>query len=321
MGDRVSEFGRDMKLAADLEDLEGEIALADSTRTRAGDFMELTKARLNMMVLITTMIGFVVGTQMAAGGAGIDWWLLMQTLIGTGLCAAGASVLNQAWEYKFDAMMSRTADRPVAAGRMKPSEATVFGLLMSVCGTVALALSVNLMSAALAVSTILLYVLVYTPMKRLTTLNTLVGAIPGAIPPVIGYTAVTGNIDLEAIGLFAILFCWQMPHFLAIAILCRDDYAAAGYKMMPVVDPTLRRTSVWIVIFGVLLIAASLMPVLSGPTSLAYIVVALLLGKAFLATGLRCAMLQTRPAARLAFFGSIVYLPLALGALMIDRLL
>lgn len=183
MGDRVSEFGRDMKLAADLEDLEGEIALADSTRTRAGDFMELTKARLNMMVLITTMIGFVVGTQMAAGGAGIDWWLLMQTLIGTGLCAAGASVLNQAWEYKFDAMMSRTADRPVAAGRMKPSEATVFGLLMSVCGTVALALSVNLMSAALAVSTILLYVLVYTPMKRLTTLNTLVGAIPGAIPP------------------------------------------------------------------------------------------------------------------------------------------
>ena len=317
----MSEFGRDIKLAADLEDLESEITLAGSTRSRAGDFMELTKARLNMMVLITTMIGFVVGTQMNASGTGIDWWLLMQTLIGTGLCAAGASVLNQAWEYKFDAMMSRTADRPVAAGRMKPGEATVFGLLMSVCGTVALALSVNLISAALALSTILLYVLVYTPMKRLTTLNTLVGAIPGAIPPVIGYVAVTGHVDLEALGLFAILFCWQMPHFLAIAILCRDDYAAAGYKMMPVVDPTLRRTSVWIVFFGVLLIAASLMPVLSGDTSLAYIVVALLLGKAFLATGLRCAMLQTRPAARLAFFGSIVYLPLALGALMIDRLL
>jgi heme o synthase len=325
MGDRVSEFGRDIKLAADLEDLEGEIALADPTRTRAGDFMELVKARLNMMVLITTMIGFVVGTQMLAITSGearaIDWWLLMQTLIGTGLCAAGASALNQVWEYKFDAMMSRTADRPVAAGRMKPGEATVFGLLMCVCGTVALALSVNLVSAALALSTILLYVLVYTPMKRWTTLNTLVGAIPGAIPPVIGYAAVTGRLDLEAAALFLILFCWQMPHFLAIAILCRDDYAAAGYKMMPVVDPTLRRTSVWIVAFGVLLIAASLLPVWSGPTSIAYVVVALLLGKAFLATGLRCAILQTRPAARLAFFGSIVYLPLALGALMIDRLL
>lgn len=325
MGDRVSEFGRDMKLATDLEDLEGGIALATPSRSRAGDFMELTKVRLNMMVLITTMIGFVVGTQMlgATRGTeqGIDWWLLLQTLIGTGLCAAGASVLNQAWEYKFDAMMSRTADRPVAAGRMTPTEATVFGLLMSVCGTVALALSVNPISAGLALATILLYVLVYTPMKRVTTLNTLVGAIPGAIPPVIGYVAVTGRLDLEALGLFAILFCWQMPHFLAIAILCRDDYAAAGYKMMPVVDPTLRRTSAWIVAFGVLLIAASLMPVLASDTSLAYIVVALLLGKAFLATGVRCAILQTRPAARLAFFGSIVYLPLALGALMIDRLL
>jgi protoheme IX farnesyltransferase len=274
-----------------------------------------------MMVLITTMIGFVVGTQMTGTTAGIDWWLLMQTLIGTGLCAAGASVLNQAWEYKFDAMMGRTADRPVAAGRMTPGEATVFGLLMCVCGTVALALIVNPISAVLALSTIMLYVLVYTPMKRVTTLNTLVGAIPGAIPPVIGYAAVTGALDLEALALFAILFCWQMPHFLAIAILCRDDYAAAGYKMMPVVDRTLRRTNVWIVAFGVLLIAASLMPVMSGATSVAYIVVASLLGLAFLATGIRCAIVQTRPAARLAFFGSIIYLPLALGALMIDRLL
>ncbi len=319
MGDRVSEYGRPIKLtAAEIDDLSGELTLdtAEAARSRTSDFMELTKARLNMMVLITTMIGFVV-----AGSGPIDWWLLLQTLIGTGLCAAGASVFNQAWEYRFDAMMSRTADRPIAAGRMTPGEATIFGLLLSASGLAALAVTVNLISAVLALSTILLYVLVYTPLKRLTTLNTLVGAIPGAIPPVIGYAAVSGSLDWEAAALFAILFCWQMPHFLAIAILCRDDYAAAGYKMMPVVDRTLARTNRWIAAFGVLLIAASLMPVWTRPTGVPYIVVASLLGLGFLATGIRCALTPTRTTARTAFFASIIYLPLALGALMIDRLM
>jgi protoheme IX farnesyltransferase len=217
--------------------------------------------------------------------------------------------------------MTRTADRPVAAGRMTASEATVLGLLMSACGVVMLAVTVNTMAALLAAATIVLYVLVYTPMKRLTTLNTLVGAIPGAIPPMIGYAAAAnGAIDLEAIGLFAILFCWQMPHFLAIAILCRDDYAAAGYKMMPVVDRTLTRTYAWIIAFGVLLIAASLMPVFVKPTSLFYTITAIALGGGFLASGVRCAALGTRTAARACFFASIIYLPLVLGALMIDRL-
>jgi protoheme IX farnesyltransferase len=228
-------------------------------------------------------------------------------------------VLNQAWEWRYDAMMARTIDRPVAAGRMKPAEANLFGLVFCVCGLVVLGVLVNLPSAILSLSTIVLYVLIYTPLKRITTLNTLVGAIPGAIPPVIGYAAITGRIDLEAIGLFAILFCWQMPHFLAIAILCRDDYAAAGYKMLPVVDQTLTRTNLWSVVFGVLLLGASLLPVYAAPTSMAYIVAAVLLGCGFLATAIRCAIVQTRPAARLAFFASIIYLPLALGALMIDR--
>ncbi len=310
-----------MKLATELDNLQGELTLdTPSSKSRTSDFMELTKARLNMMVLITTMIGFVIGTQTAGAGT-INWMLLLQTLLGTGLCAAGASVLNQAWEYRFDAMMSRTADRPVAAGRMTPAEATIFGLLMCACGGVMLALTVNLIACALAVSTILLYVLIYTPLKRVTTFNTLVGAIPGAIPPMIGYVAVSGKIDLEAMALFAILFCWQMPHFLAIAILCRDDYAAAGYKMMPVVDTTLTRTNIWMIAFGVLLIAASLMPIASGTTSLAYIIVASILGLGFLALSIRCVIIPTRSAARTAFFASIIYLPLALGALMIDRLI
>ncbi|MBC7783672.1 MAG: protoheme IX farnesyltransferase [Burkholderiales bacterium] len=306
-------------MASGVDNLSSFTAAEAPVRGRAADFMELTKARLNMMVLITTLIGFVVASS-SVTAAPLDWWLLMQTLIGTGLCAAGASVLNQAWEYRLDALMTRTADRPVAAGRMSATEASLLGLVMSIVGFAYLLLSVNVLAAALAGATIVIYVLVYTPLKRVTTMNTLVGAIPGAIPPVIGYAAVAGKIDLEAIGLFAILFCWQMPHFLAIAILCRDDYAAAGYKMMPVVDATLARTSRWIVAFGVLLIAASLMPAMVRHTSILYMVVAVLLGGAFLACGIRCALLQTRPAARLAFFASIVYLPLALAALMIERL-
>lgn len=302
-----------MKLASEIDTLP-EIAL-EPARSRTGDFMELVKARLNFMVLITTMIGFVV----AAPGV-TDFWLLVETLIGTGLCAAGASALNQAWEWRFDRLMTRTADRPVAAGRMKPGEATLLGAVFCVCGLASLALAANAISAMLALSTILLYVLVYTPLKRVTTLNTLVGAVPGAIPPVIGYAAVTGKLDLEALGLFAVLFCWQMPHFLAIAILCRDDYAAAGYRMMPVVDKTLSRTSRWIVAFGLLLIAASLVPLWVKPTSLGYTIVAVTLGVGFLAAGARCAVLQTRSSARLAFFASIIYLPLVLAALMIERL-
>lgn len=317
----MSELGQNMKLTADLEPLQGELALTDSGRSVVGDFIELTKVRLNVMVLITTMIGFVIGFRMSGHDGGIEWWLLCQTLLGTGLCAAGASALNQAWEHRFDAMMSRTADRPVASGRMKPAEATLFGFLMSLTGTIMLAGCVNFLSAVLAVSTIVLYVLVYTPLKRLTTLNTLVGAVPGAIPPVIGYTAASQTIDLEALALFAILFCWQIPHFLAIAILCRDDYRTAGYKMMPVVHPTLKQTHVWMIFFNVLLIGSSFLPLMSAATGMGYVIFASVLGTGFLVTGLFTAISPSRQTARVAFFASIVYLPLILGSLMIDRLL
>ncbi|HEX8323098.1 MAG TPA: heme o synthase [Tepidisphaeraceae bacterium] len=308
---------------AKLADLHGldDFALTPAPASVAGDFVELTKARLNFMVLITTLIGFVIAATRYADVA-IDWTLLLNTLIGTGMCAAGSGVLNQAWERDLDRKMTRTADRPVAAGRISVFEATQLGLLLAVCGTATLAITVNWMAAVLAAATVVLYVLVYTPLKRITTLNTLVGAIPGAVPPLVGYAAAARTLDLEAAGLFAILFAWQMPHFLAIAIMCRDDYAAAGFKMLPVVDPTLTRTSAWMVLWSLVLILASLIPVYTQPdTGLFYIVSALALGTAFLATCVRCAALRTRPAARVAFFGSIIYLPLALGALMIDRLL
>lgn len=308
-----------MKFTPDaLADFE---ASAVDTHTPASDFMELTKARLNLMVLITTFIGFVIARPGNLTGQ-LDGWLLLQTLIGTGLCAAAASVLNQAWECVHDAKMTRTADRPIPAGRMTSKDATLLGLVMAICGVATLAVTVNVTAALLAAATIALYVLVYTPLKRITTLNTLVGAVPGAIPPVIGYAAASGKIDLEALGLFAILFCWQMPHFLAIAILCKDDYANAGYKMMPVVDRTLTRTSGWIVFFGLMLILASLIPVWTrSDTGLTYTIAAISLGGAFLATGVRCAALRTRSSARVAFFASLFYLPLILGALMVDRLL
>jgi len=304
-----------MKAATDTTELFDMTTDEPAVKRRASDFSEITKLRLNLMVLVTTLIGFVV-----ASPGPIDTWLLLTALVGTALSAAGASVLNQAWEWRHDKLMHRTADRPVAAGRMTPGEATSLGLLMSVCGTATLGVAVNVLSASLALSTILLYVLVYTPLKRVTTLNTVVGAIPGAIPPLIGCAAAAGALSLEAWGLFAILFCWQMPHFLAIAILCKDDYAAAGFKMLPVVDTTLTRTHVWSIVFGVLLIAASMVPLYAQPTSVVYTVTALLLGAAFLGASIRCAMLGTRTSARVAFFASIIYLPLLLLVLMIDRL-
>jgi heme o synthase len=301
---------------ADLQSFD-DLALPDAPVSRAGDFAELTKVRLNLLVLITTLIGYVV-----AAGRTFEWTRLIDTLVGTGLCAAAASVLNQAIERQHDRKMARTADRPVAAGRMSVAEAAQLGVLLAVCGVCTLAVTVNLLAATLATATVVLYVGVYTPLKRVTTLNTLVGAVPGAVPPLIGYAAASGRLDPLAAGLFAVLFCWQMPHFLAIATLYKDDYAAAGFKMLPSFDPTLARTSTQMVLFGLLLIVASLVPVYVSPEfGLFYTTAALTLGVGFLFTCVRCAAVRDRAAARVAFFGSIIYLPLVLGALMIDSVL
>jgi protoheme IX farnesyltransferase len=296
-----------------------EIDAATITSTRAQpsklvDYYELTKPRMNFLVVITTM----VGVYMASPGA-LRWQLVIATLIGTALTAAGASVLNQFAERKLDALMPRTRNRPVPAGRIAPMEALAFGIALGVAGVALLTFCVNPLTAILGAATLLLYVFVYTPLKRITTLNTVIGAIPGAIPPAMGFTAVHNALSPEALALFAILFFWQMPHFLAIAVLYRRDYAMAGFKMLPVVDEDLEVTGRQIILYAIALIPVSLLPVYVGIAGQLYFGVALMLGLAFLSFGVSCATTKTRHDARKLFFASIIYLPLLLGVMMWNR--
>lgn len=278
------------------------------------DYYELTKPRMNFLVVITTMVGLY----MAAPGR-FDWRLVVATLIGTAMTAAGASVLNQVVERKHDALMPRTRNRPVVAGRISPLEAYIFGIALGIVGVVILASCVNVLTAVLGAATLLLYVLVYTPLKRVTTLNTVIGAIPGAIPPVMGFTAVHNALSPDAIALFAILFFWQMPHFLAIAVLYRRDYALGGFKMLPVVDEDLEITGRQIILYAIALIPVSLLPVYTGLAGTLYFGCALMLSLAFLSFGVSCATTKTRLDARKLFFASIIYLPLLLAMMMVDR--
>jgi protoheme IX farnesyltransferase len=290
------------------------IQLVARPRTAVADFIELAKPRMNLLVVATTMVGFY----MAARGRG-DWLRLPATLIGTAFCAAGASVLNQFFERRRDALMPRTRNRPLPTGRIQPAEALGYGIGLAIGGVGLLALLVNPVTAALAAFTILSYVVIYTPLKCLTPWNTVVGAVPGAIPPVMGWVAVRGGFGPEALALLAILFLWQIPHFMAIAILYRHDYAAAGFKMLPVVDETLSATGTQIVLFSLALLPASVLPTFIGMTSLPYFTLAVLMGLAFLAFGIGCAATGSRADARKLFLVSIVYLPLLLAAMMFSR--
>ncbi len=281
---------------------------------RLADYRQLAKPRLNFMVLVTTAVGYYVSARHS-----VQWVGLLHTIIGTGLTAAAAAALNQWMEWPQDARMTRTAGRPIPRERISPSEALWFGLALSVTGTFWLALTVNSLTAALGLFTLLSYVLVYTPMKRTSTLNTIVGAIPGAIPPVMGFTAARHALAPEALALFAILFLWQMPHFLAIAILYREDYRRAGFKMLPVVDEDLSSSSRQIVVYCLALIPATLLAVPLGMAGGLYLVAAMLLGIGFLAFGIRAARSQSRSDCRLLFLASVVYLPLLLAFLMMDK--
>lgn len=281
---------------------------------RLHDYYELTKPRMNLLVVLTTTVGFY----MASIGE-INWILLLNTVIGTALTAAGAAVLNQVVERDLDKLMPRTWNRPIPAGRVLPWEATIYGIALGVSGVAYLTWLVNPLTAYLGGATLLSYLFVYTPMKRWTSLNTIIGAIPGAIPPMMGVTAVTGVISMYAVALFGILFFWQMPHFLAIAILYRQDYAAGGFKMLPVVDKDLSCTGHQIVLYATALIPASLMPVMVHMAGAVYFLAALLLGLMFLSYGTLCAIRKTRVDARKLFFASIIYLPLLLLVMMINR--
>jgi protoheme IX farnesyltransferase len=275
------------------------------------DVMELVKARLSLLVLLTTLVGFLI-----AWRGPIPWVLLTATLLGTALCAGGAAALNQWMERDIDARMKRTRERPLPAGRMSPRDALLFGLLFSLAGIAILGLFTNLRAAFLAFATIAIYIVVYTPMKRMSSLNTLVGAVPGALPPLIGWVAARGSYSLEGGLLFATLFFWQMPHFLAIAWMFRDDYKAGGCLMLTDSDPDGSMTGRQALLYSICLIVVSLLPGFLGFNSPLYFYGALLLGLAFSAFAAIFLRRRDRDSARNLFFASIIYLPLLLGLLV-----
>ena len=288
---------------------------ARATPSRAADFYELAKPRLNFLVLVTTLVGFYMAVR--HGG---DWARLVPTLIGTALTAAGASALNQLIEREPDKLMPRTRNRPIPAGRVSPREAAVYGAALSVVGIGTLAVFVNGLTALLGGVTLLSYVAVYTPLKRVTTLNTVVGAVPGALPPVMGWAAASGAVSPGAAVLFCVLFFWQMPHFLAIATMYRRDYAAGGFKMLPVVDESLAVTGRQIVLYAAALIPITLMPTLLHMTGPVYLLAAFVLGLGYLTFGIKAAATRQRSDARNLFFASIIYLPVLLVVMVSDKL-
>lgn len=278
------------------------------------DFIALTKPRMNLLVLITTAVGFYM-----AARTGTNWTKFVHAMLGTALTAASAAILNQFAESEHDARMPRTRKRPIPAGKVQPQEALLLGILCGTFGVNYLALAVNPLTAMLGAMTLGLYVFVYTPLKRITTLNTVIGAVPGAIPPVMGWTAASNSLSSEALALFLILFLWQIPHFLAIATMYRNDYAAGGFKMLPVIDEDLSMTGRQSVLYAIALVPASLMPVWLGLSGWLYAIPAVLLGSAFLHSAIRLARHRTRLDARRLFLISIIYLPLLLGALMLEK--
>jgi protoheme IX farnesyltransferase len=283
--------------------------------TAAADLMELVKARLSLLTVATAMAGFALGVKDTW-----TWLLLASTLAGTALSAAGAAALNQWWERDLDARMKRTQDRPLPARRMAASDALITGAVLSVSGVLILALFANLLAAFLAAATIIFYILIYTPLKRVTELNTIVGAVPGALPPLIGWAAARGSINAEGLTLFAILFLWQMPHFLAIAWLYRADYAQAGFKMLSENDETGAVTGRQAFIYALALLAVSLLPSVFFDYSAIYFYGALLLGAGFASMAANFAVSGgSIPAARWLFLGSIAYLPLLLGLMVLAR--
>jgi heme o synthase len=284
---------------------------------RLADLKEMTKPGITVMVVLTAGLGFLLAS---VDRASFSFLLLVHTLVGTGLVSAGASVLNHVWERDTDPLMKRTANRPLAAGRFDPDLALGFGVLLGIGGMVYLGAAVNLLTALLGASALAGYVFAYTPLKRVSSLATILGAVPGAIPPMMGWTAVTHSLDLAAWVLFGILFFWQMPHFLAIAWLCREDYANAGFPMLPVIDPQGLRTGSQAVLYGAALVPVSLMPAVLGLLGGIYFTGALVLGLGYLGFALAFSVRRSQSFARRLMLASILYLPALLLVMLLDRL-
>jgi len=286
--------------------------LAHGLAARLRDYATLTKPRITTLVVITALVGFI------ASGASGGLLLMTAMAVGTALSCMGAAALNQAYERHTDGMMQRTRNRPLPAGRMSLAEALALGLGLSAAGVAALALLTTPLAAAASAFTIVTYAAVYTPLKRVTSFATLLGAVPGAMPPVIGYAAATGTLGAPAWMLFALMLIWQIPHFLAIAWLYRDDYARAGLPMLAVTDPTGRHLFAQVVAACIILLGVGLWPTLAGLSGWVYGGTALACGLIYLALGLALQQRPSRTTARRLFLASLLYLPLVLAVLLLD---
>ncbi len=289
-------------------------AVAAKSHSRTGDFVTLMKPRLNFLVLLTVAAAFSLGAGPAA--TLLD---LVHTLLGTFLVAGGAAALNQVWERGTDRLMRRTKTRPMADKRMTVMQGTTFGLLLTILGAAELAYFINPLSATVALLTTASYLLFYTPLKLRTSLSTLAGALPGALPAVIGWAAATNTLSIEGWVLFGIVFMWQMPHFLAIAWLYREEYARAGMPLLPVIEPDGRSTGRQAVLYTAALIPLSMMPTGVGLATLYYLVGAIALGAILMMLSLEFSMKRDIASARRLFFGSIIYLPILWALLVFDH--
>ena len=281
---------------------------------RFADFVALTKPRLNVLVVTTSAAGYYLASP--DGPAPLP---MIAAVTGTALVAGGAAVLNQLYERDTDALMERTRSRPLPDRRLSSMDAWVFGLVLSGAGLLTLAVVSGAIAALLALATIGIYLAVYTPMKRRSSLSTLVGAVPGALPPLIGWAASSGTLSVGGWTLFAIVFLWQIPHFMAIAWMYRDDYGRAGFPMLPVVEPDGRRTSRQAVMYAAALLPVSLAPTLVGVSGQIYFWLALVLGLGLVTLAMRFAAHRSDASARLLFYGSITYLPLIWAVMVLDH--
>jgi protoheme IX farnesyltransferase len=278
------------------------------------DYVELTKPRITWLILMSTAIGYFFGAH-----AGWNWLAFVHTIIGTGLIASGTAALNQWWEREADALMNRTRNRPIPAGRLAAGNAMWFAIALSVIGFIELWLGANPLTAILGAVTLLVYLFVYTPLKQKSWHATTIGALPGAMPPLIGFAGAAGQLTPEAWVLFAILFLWQFPHFYAIAWMYREDYSRGGIKMLPVVEPDCESTIRQILGYSMLLIPISMLPRWFGMTGNLYLGGALLLGAAYLYAGVLASRERTRARARGILLASVGYLPVLYGLMMADR--
>ncbi len=283
-------------------------------RERMAAYLELTKPRITFLIVLTAAAGFFL-----ASGARVDYVLLLSSMTGIALLSSGIATLNQYMERELDGLMRRTADRPLPSGKLLPWEALLFGICLTVLAETYLAVFVNPLSALLGLTVIAAYLFGYTPLKTKTSLATLVGAFPGAVPPLIGWTAARGELSLEAWVLFAILFLWQFPHFLAIAWMYREDYARAGILMLPVVEAEGRVTSQQIVVYALMLLPVSLLPAALGISGRIYLYGAIVLGLLFLYSSIRAAFSQSKQEARRLLLASVVYLPLLFILMVLNR--